>query len=64
MRVAVAILAILVAAVPVSEAKSSRSLCRDQAQSEYKFCLKRSTTNKGRSLCKVALKKSRAGCPK
>jgi hypothetical protein len=64
MKFAVAIFALLVAAVPASEAKSARSLCLDQTQVQYKFCLKRSTTKKGQSLCKLDRKTSRHQCPR
>ena len=64
MKFAVAMLVLLAAAVPATEAKTARGSCLAQAQTQYKFCLKRSTTGKGRSMCKVSLKQSRKQCPK
>jgi hypothetical protein len=64
MRFAIATIALLAAALPASEAKSPRGICMDQTQTQYKFCLNRSTTNKAKSMCKVALKQSRKQCPK
>ena len=64
MKYAIAILALLAAAVPASEAKSPRGLCMDQTRSQYNFCLKRSTTKRGRAQCKVELKHSRGQCPR
>jgi hypothetical protein len=64
MRFAIGILALLAAAVPASEAKSPRAQCKDQAQSQYNFCLKRSTTKKGRAMCKADLKTTRSRCPR
>ena len=64
MRFAIAMIVLLVAAVPASEAKSARAQCRDHAQSEYNFCLKRSTTKRARAQCKVEVKHSKGQCPR
>ncbi|HEY4363913.1 MAG TPA: hypothetical protein VGN17_23290 [Bryobacteraceae bacterium] len=64
MKFAVAMVVLLAAAVPATEAKTARGSCLAQAQSQYKFCLNRSTTRKGKAMCKVSLRQSRKQCPK
>ena len=63
MKFAMAVL-VLLAAVPATEAKTARGSCLATAKTQYNFCLKRSTTNKGRAMCKVSLRQARRECPK
>jgi hypothetical protein len=53
MRFAVAGLMLLLAAAPAADPKSTTSTCKDRLQVQYKACLKRTTTKKGRAQCKV-----------
>ncbi len=52
MRFALVGLMLLVAA-PAADSKSPKSQCKDRCQINYKSCLKRTTTNKGRAQCKA-----------
>jgi len=52
----------VVLAAPFMEAGSPKSQCKDRCHTQYDFCLKRSTTKKGRSSCKVELKNCRGAC--
>jgi hypothetical protein len=62
MRFAMAGLMLLLAAAPTAEPKSTKSACKDRLQVEYHACLKRTTTAKGRSLCKVERKTAQKTC--
>jgi hypothetical protein len=53
MRFAIAGLMLLLAAAPAADPKSTKSACMDRLQGQYKGCLKRTSTKKGRSQCKV-----------
>jgi hypothetical protein len=62
MRFVMAGLLLLLAAAPTAEPKSTKSTCKDRLQVEYKACLKRTTTQKGRSQCKVERKTAQKTC--
>ncbi len=62
MRFAMAGLMLLLAAAPTAEPKSTKSACKDRLQVEYHACLKRTTTSKGRSQCKVERKTAQKTC--
>jgi hypothetical protein len=62
MRVVIAGLMLLLAAAPVAEPKSSKSTCKDRLQVQYRACLKRTTTGKGRSQCKVERNTAQKTC--
>jgi hypothetical protein len=53
MRFAIAGLMLLLAAAPAADPKSTKSTCKDRLQGQYKACLKRTSTKKGRSQCKI-----------
>jgi hypothetical protein len=61
MRLLIAAL-VLLAAVPAGDAKSVKAQCTDRCQVNYKFCLNRTTTAKGRSQCKVERKNCHGTC--
>jgi hypothetical protein len=63
MRFLIAALIVL-AAVPAGDAKSVKAQCTDRCQVQYKFCLNRTTTQKGRSQCKVERKQCHGSCGK
>lgn len=62
MRFVMASVLLLMAAAPAAEPKSSKSACRDRLQVGYKGCLKRTSTKKGRSQCKVERNASQKTC--
>jgi hypothetical protein len=62
MRVVIAGLMLLLAAAPVAEPKSAKSTCKDRLQVQYRACLKRTTTGKGRSQCKVERNTAQKTC--
>jgi hypothetical protein len=62
MRFVMASVMLLLAAAPAAEPKSSKSTCRDRLQVGYKACLKRTSTKKGRSQCKVERNTSQKTC--
>jgi hypothetical protein len=51
MRVVIAGLMLLLAAAPAAEPVTTS--CKSRCQVQYNFCLKRTTTKKGRAQCKV-----------
>jgi hypothetical protein len=51
MRVVIAGLMLLLAAAPAAETKTTS--CKSRCQIQYNFCLKRTTTQKGRTQCKA-----------
>jgi hypothetical protein len=59
-------IAALIAIFPFvsGDAKTPKQVCRDRCVTEYKFCLKRTLTDKGRADCKIARKQCRDGCGK
>lgn len=63
MRFLIAALVFLTA-VPAVESKSVKGQCTDRCQVNYKFCLNRTTTEKGRSQCKVERKNCHGTCGK
>ena len=62
MRFAIAGLMLLMAAAPAADSKSTKSSCKDRLQVGYKACLKRTTTSKGRSQCKVERNTAQKTC--
>ena len=50
--------------LPAAEAKSPKSECRDRCETQYKFCLKRAVTKKGKAECKVEHKNCKGTCGK
>lgn len=62
MKFVMAGLMLLLAAAPVAEPKSSKSVCKDRCQVQYKACLKRTTTKKGRTQCKAERKTCKGTC--
>jgi hypothetical protein len=61
MRFLIAALVLLMV-VPELESKSVKAQCTDRCQVNYKFCLNRTTTKKGRSQCKVERKNCHGTC--
>jgi hypothetical protein len=57
----VALLLLLVPFMP-GDAKSLKQTCKDRCVTEYRFCLTRSLTSKGRSECKTERKMCKTGC--
>jgi hypothetical protein len=55
---------VLLTALPVADAKSVKAQCTDRCQVNYKFCLNRATTQKGKSQCKVERKNCHGTCGK
>ncbi len=55
---------VLLTAVPAGDAKSVKAQCTDRCQVNYKFCLNRATTQKGKIQCKVERKNCRGTCGK
>lgn len=57
-------LGLLIVLVPFApgDAKTIKQACKDHCGSEYKFCLNRSLTSKGRKDCKVAERTCKGGC--
>ena len=53
MRFVTAGLMLLLAAAPAAESKSTKAICLTRCQVQYKACLKRTTTKRGRAQCKV-----------
>ncbi len=62
MRFVMAGLLLLLAAAPAAEPKSTKSTCKDRLQGQYQGCLKRTTTKKGRSQCKVERNTAQKTC--
>jgi hypothetical protein len=62
MRVVIAGVMLLLAAAPAAEPKSPKSTCKDRLQGQYKACLKRTSTNKGRAQCKVQRNTAQKTC--
>lgn len=52
----------LLLAIPAGEAKSSKSQCQSRCDTNYKFCLNRALTNRGKSQCKAEHKICRRTC--
>ena len=61
MRILFALVIVLLVG-QVADAKSAKEACKDRCHLNYDFCLNRSTTKKGRSMCKVDLSKCRGTC--
>jgi hypothetical protein len=55
---------ILLTAIQAGDAKSVKAQCTDRCQVNYNFCLKRVTTAKGKSLCKVERNNCHGTCGK
>lgn len=53
---------LLLAAAPAAEPNSPKSQCRSRCSVMYGACLKRTTTAKGRSQCKLERKTCKHGC--
>ena len=53
---------VLLAAVPAADSKSAKSQCTDRCSVNYGLCLKRTTTAKGRSQCKIERKACKGSC--
>lgn len=49
-------------AAPAAEPKSAESQCSGRCSVDYSFCLKRTTTAKGRQECKFARKICKKSC--
>lgn len=62
MRFVMTGLLLLLAAAPEIESKSTASICKDRCGVMYQACLKRTTTQKGRALCKVERKSCKNSC--
>ena len=61
MRLIIAAL-ILSVSIPAAEAKSAKGQCKSRCDSDYQFCLKRSTTKQARKSCKTDHKKCKNIC--
>ena len=55
-------LMILMAAAPAADSKSPKAQCKDRCAVNYSACLKRTTTKKGRSQCKLERTACKNGC--
>jgi hypothetical protein len=53
---------VFLAAVPAGEATTPKAQCKSRCQVQYEFCLKRSTTDRGKKLCKVERKNCHGTC--
>jgi hypothetical protein len=62
MRIVLAGLMLLFAAAPAAEPMSSKGTCKSRCQVQYQLCLKRTTTQKGRALCKAERKTCKGSC--
>jgi|HubBroStandDraft_6_1064221.scaffolds.fasta_scaffold93738_3 hypothetical protein len=63
MRFLIAALVLLTAA-PAVDATSVKAQCKNRCQVNYKFCLNRATTKKGKAQCKVERKSCHGTCGK
>jgi hypothetical protein len=55
---------LLLAAAPAAEPNSPKAQCKTRCSTMYSFCLKRTTTSKGRAQCKMQRATCRGGCGK
>lgn len=53
---------LLLAAAPAAEPKSNKSQCRSRCSVMYGACLKRATTARGKSQCKLERKGCKGNC--
>lgn len=50
--------------LPAAEAKDPKSVCKDRCETQYKFCLNRAITKKGKAECKLDRKNCKGTCGK
>ncbi len=62
MRFVLASALLVLLAAPAAEPKSPTAQCSDRCSVNYSFCLKRTTTAKGRQECKLARKTCKNSC--
>ena len=55
---------LLLAAAPEAEPNSPMAQCKSRCSVNYSFCLKRTTTSRGRAQCKVERKTCKGQCGK
>jgi hypothetical protein len=62
-KIALPLLALIFAtAVPEADAKINKGQCKNRCDSNYQFCMNRSTTKQAKKSCKVDRKNCKGNC--